>query len=486
MDRRSFLKITAGTLLASGHSSLVARQTSQKPNIVLVVVDELGYYELSCMGNPLLETPNIDRMAAEGMRFTQMLAGGPVCAPTRCCLLTGKHLGHASVRTNPGHEAIRSEDVTVAQVLKGGGYATGGFGKWGVGGRGTTGVPEKHGFDIFFGYYDQVHAHTFFPAYLIKNSQEVPLEGNTGALYEGQTFSHHVIFEEAMKFIRDNKDRPFFCYCPWTPPHGQWGLPEDEPAWQKYKNEKWDAGYSMKKDEAQRYAAMVNMVDRQVGQIRDLLAELKIDDNTIVIVAGDNGGNSYFKNDSHPHGFFGPNVDPKTGKVFRGQKGLLYEGGLRIPFIALWPRKISAGAVSDHLGYFPDIMPTFAEIAGLECPEDIDGISIVPTLLGEKASGRRQQQHEYLYWEFMGQTAVRCGDWKACKPRKGPWELYDLSKDIEENNNVAAQNPAILDKMIKYATESHQPHVPGEILDMDLCMKDHQKTKNPKPSERRQ
>ncbi|UCG58437.1 MAG: arylsulfatase [Phycisphaerales bacterium] len=487
MDRRDFMKLTvaAGASLWPERLSLARRMRRRRPNIVLVVLDELGYYELSCMGHPLLETPNIDIAAKQGMRFTQMLAGGPVCAPTRCCLMTGKHLGHASVRRNSGENAIRPEDVTVADVLRRGGYATGGFGKWGLGGRGTTGVPEKHGFDVFFGYYDQVHAHTFFPAYLIRNSEEVPLEGNTGALYEGETFSHHLIFEETMKFIRRNRDRPFFCYCPWTPPHGLWGLPEDEPSWRKYKDKEWDAGYSMKKDDAQRYAAMVNMVDRQIGQIIDLLKELRIDNNTIVFICGDNGGNTYFKNQTHPHGFFGPNVDPDTGKVFRGRKGLLYEGGLRIPFIARWPGRIRAGTVTDHLGYFPDIMPTLAEIAELKCPGNIDGISIVPTLLGDKLAGQAQEKHEYLYWEFGGQTAVRWGDWKAYKPRKGPWELYDLSKDVEEQQNVAAKYPDTLGKMMTYAEQAHEEHVPGEILDRELCMKDHNKTKNPKPSERR-
>ena len=487
MKRRDFLKLTmgAGTSLCLTRVGSAAKSGGNKPNIVLIVLDELGYYELSCMGHRLFETPNIDRIDREGTRFTQMLAGGPVCAPTRGCLMTGKHLGHASVRRNPGHEALRAEDVAVADVLKEAGYATGGFGKWGCGGRGTTGVPEKHGFDVFFGYYDQVHAHTFFPAYLVRNSQEVPLKGNTGALYEGETFSHHVIFEEAMKFIRDNKNKPFFCYCPWTPPHGAWGLPEDEPSWQKYKGKSWEAGYSIKEDEAQRYAAMVHMVDRQIGRILSLLKEMKVDDNTIVFVSGDNGGNTYFKNEHHPHGFFGPNVDPATGTVFRGQKGLLYEGGLRVPFIVRWPDKVRAGSVNDHLGYFPDMMPTLAELAGVDGPADIDGISFVPTLLGEKAAGRPQKNHKYLYWEFNGQTAVRCGSWKAYKPRKGPWELYDLSKDIEETKNVATQNPAKLEELKGYALEAHKPHVPGEILDMELCMKDHREAKNPKPWEQR-
>lgn len=487
MERRDFLKLTvgAGASLWLPSLGLATGAGRKKPNIVLLVLDELGYYELSCMGHPLLETPNIDRIAKEGMRFTQMLAGGPVCAPTRCCLMTGKHLGHASVRRNPGQEALRLDDVTVADLLRRAGYATGGFGKWGCGGRGTTGVPEKHGFDVFFGYYDQVHAHTFFPAYLIRNSQEVLLKGNTGALYEGETFSHHLIFEEAVQFIRDNKDKPFFCYCPWTPPHGAWGLPEDEPSWQKYKDKQWDAGYSIKKDEAQRYAAMVHMDDRQIGQILDLLEGLKIEDNTIVIVSGDNGGNTYFRNEAHPHGFFSPNVDPKTGKVFRGRKGLLYEGGLRVPFVVRWPGRVKAGAVNEHLGYFPDIMPTLAELAGVDCPAEIDGISIVPTLIGEKAAGRAQKNHKYLYWEFNGQTAVRRGNWKAYKPRKGKWELYDLSTDIEEKNDIAARNPNELSELKKYADEAHETHVPGDILDMELCMKDHQKAKNPKPWEKR-
>jgi arylsulfatase A len=487
MKRRDFLGLTVGAgafvwLPRVGSSSEKSRT---RPNFVLIVLDELGYYELSCMGHRFLETPNMDRLAHEGMRFTQMLAGGPVCAPTRCCLMTGKHLGHASVRRNPGQEALRAGDVTVADVLRKAGYATGGFGKWGCGGRGTTGVPEKHGFDVFYGYYDQVHAHTFFPAYLIRNSREVALAGNTGALYEGETFSHHLIFDEAMQFIRANKDRPFFCYCPWTPPHGLWGLPEDEPSWKRYKDKQWDAGYGIKKDEAQRYAAMVYMVDRQVGQIVDLLKKLNIDDNTIVIVSGDNGGNMYFKNETHPYGFFGPNVDPETGKMFRGQKGLLYEGGLRIPFIVRWPGKVRAGAVSEHLGYFPDLMPTFAELAGVDCPADIDGISFVPTLLGERVAGGPQKNHKYLYWEYNGQTAVRCGNWKAHKPRKGPWQLYDLSKDIEEKEDLALQYAAKLKELTEYAKQAHERHVPGDVLDMDVCMKDHQKTKNPKPWERR-
>lgn len=444
----------------------------RKPNIVYFIIDELGYYELSCMGHPEMKTPNIDRLAAEGTRFTQFLAGSSVCAPTRCCLMTGKHSGHSSLRTNGGWEAIRAGEETVASLLKKAGYACGGFGKWGCGGRGTSGVPETHGFDVFLGYYDQVHAHTFFPKYLIRNSREVPLAGNTGDPHEGQTFSQYVIFDGAKQFLRENKDRPFFLYLPWTPPHGQWGIPKDDPSWQLYKDKPWQAGQKSK-DDAKIYAAMVNLVDRQLGEIMATLKEFGLDDNTVVFFSGDNGGYTYFADDQHPAGLFGPNVDPKTGRRFRGGKGNLYEGGLRVPFFVRWPGKIQAGRVSQHLGYFPDIMPTLAELAGVESPRDSDGISLVPELLGEQAAGRKQAVHEHLYWELGTQTAVRKGDWKAVRPKpNAPWELYDLSRDIEELQNVADQQPQVLAALTRLAEQSHQPMVPGEVYDREVIDKD--------------
>lgn len=494
VSRREFLKTTglgaaataALTALGPGRAAAGRADKSQTrrggkrpPNIVYVILDEIGYYELSCMGHEVMQTPTMDRLAKEGIRFTQLLAGAPVCAPTRSCLMTGQHMGHTSVRSNGGFAPLRADDVTVASVLAKAGYATGGFGKWGCGGRGTTGVPEKHGFDVFFGYYDQVHAHTFFPAYLIRNSKEVPLEGNEGYCYEGKTYSQYEIFKESLKFIRENKAKPFFCYCPWTPPHGLWGMPKDEPSLQKYKDKPWKHGQGG--NDSKVYAAMVNMVDRQIGQILLLLKELKIADNTIVFVTGDNGGARYFGDAKHPHGFFGPNVDPRTKKVFRGFKGSLYEGGLRVPFIVNWPGRIKPGRVSKHLSYFPDIMPTLAELAGGECPKDIDGISIVPTLLGKEAAGREQKQHEYLYWEYGGSVAVRMGNWKTIKPRRArEFELYDLSKDIEEKTNVAADHPEILAKMVAFAKQAHTPVRPGKVLDREICMKDHSKTRKRK------
>ena len=451
--------------------SINARST--KPNVIYILLDEWGYFEWSKMGHAILDTPNIDQLASEGMRFTQFLAGASVCAPTRSTLMTGQHTGHTTVR-GPG--CLRADDVTIANNLKDVGYATGGFGKWGLGEPGTTGVPEKHGFDTFFGYYNQKHAHTYYPNYLIRNSKKVPLEGNTGNPLTGKINSHDLIYADSIKFIRENKDRPFFAYLPWTPPHGFWGMPLDDPAWQKYKDKQWDAANEKGEQDAQMYAAMVEMVDRQIGEIIALLKELKIDDNTIIFLSGDNGGRTYFANENHPHGFLAPNLNPKTGERFRGGKGDFYEGGIRIPFIVRWPGKIKAGSVSDHLGYFPDVMPTIAEITGAIPRKDSDGISIVPTLLGAEKAGRKQEQHEYLYWESSKSIALRMNNWKAIKPsNKAPFELYDLSKDIEELHDVAAQYPEIIEKMKKYAKQAHTPVRLGKVLDASLGFKGHNK-----------
>jgi arylsulfatase A-like enzyme len=456
---------TVALLLMAASATQLAGSEGRKPNVVYIMSDELAYYELSCMGHPQLKTPNVDRMAAEGIRFTQALAGSSVCAPTRCCLMTGKHSGHTSVRKNDGGTPMRAEEKTIASMLKGEGYATGGFGKWGCGGRGSTGVPEKHGFDLFVGYYDQVHAHSFYPAYIVRNSEEMVLKGNRGGR-SGQSYSHYAIMEEALDFIRTNRDRPFFCYLPITPPHGMYDIPDSDPAWALFKSEPWP-------EEAKRYAAMVSMVDRNLGEVLGLLQKLGLDEQTIVFFCGDNGGQDRFRSPEHPRGFFGPNVDPKTGQAFRGGKGNLYEGGLRIPMIVRWPGRIEPGRVSDLLWYFPDVLPTVAEIVGTSAPEDVDGISIVPELLGEAAAGRKQAQHEFLYWEFRGQTAVRMGDWKAVQPRENkPWELYDLSRDLSEGHDLAEEHPDVLDKMRALAAASHEPAREGEFHDRSIHERD--------------
>ena len=443
-------------------------RSEAKPNIIYLMLDEWGYFESGHMGHADLLTPNIDRFAKEGMRFTNAYAGAPVCGPTRAVLLTGLHSGHTSMRANDGFSPIREEEPTLASMLKEQGYATGGFGKWGIGGRGTSGVPEKHGFDTFFGYYDQVHAHTFYPRYLIRNSEEILLPGNNGiSFYEGETHAQDEIFNESMKFIRRNSDSPFFCYLPWTPPHGLWGIDADDPSWKLFKDKPWTEGQQTEND-AKVYAAYMHMVDRQIGKILALLKELDLDENTAFFLCGDNGGQDYFKNAEHPHGFFAPNLNPKTGERFRAGKGSLYEGGLKVPYLVRWPGKVEAGSVSNHMLYYPDVMPTLAAITGADVPKT-DGLSFLPTLTG----GSTQEKHDYLYWEYAGQTAVRSDQWKAYKSKKGDWELYNIAKDLEEKNNVAKANASVLEGLVELAEEGHEPIRPGRVYDRELTNKDH-------------
>ncbi|MEQ1828823.1 MAG: arylsulfatase [Pirellula sp.] len=444
--------------------SMVA-YADQRPNIIYIIDDELGYYEPGFMGSKTILTPNLDKMAAGGIVFKNMFAGGSVCAPTRCCLLTGKHSGHTSVRLNGGGTPLRADEQTIASILKPLGYATGGYGKWGCGGRDSTGVPEKHGFDEFFGYYDQVHAHTFFPPYLIRNSEEVTLSGNQGGS-NGKTYSQYVIHEAAMKFIRAHGKDPFFAYLPYTPPHANLDIPDQDPAWAIYKDKPWS-------EPARRYAAMVTMVDRQVGEILALLKELGIEKNTLVFFSGDNGGQDRFPDKENPRGLHNANKDPKTGVEFRGGKGSLYEGGLRVPFMAYWPGKIAPGRVSEYLGFFPDVMPTIAEVTGAKLPPDIDGLSILPELIGETASGHAQAQHEFLYWETAGWSAIRQNQWRAVRPKPtGAWELYNVSSDPSETKDVANTNPEILRKLTLLADKSHEPAREGTFASTDRHERD--------------
>lgn len=448
-DKRWWLAGLLAVLMQGLAALPYAGAQEKRPNVVYIVDDELGYYEPGFMGGQNIQTPNLDRMAAEGMRFRNILAGSSVCAPTRCCLMTGKHSGHTSVRLNGGGTPLRAEEATIASLLKAQGYATGGFGKWGCGGRDSTGVPEKHGFDVFFGYYDQVHAHSYYPPYLLRNSEEVQLEGNSGTA--GKTYSQYVIHAEALKFIREHSKQPFFAYLPYTPPHGNFEIPDSDPAWALYKDQPWS-------EPARRYAAMVTMVDRQVGEVLALLKELGIDNNTLVFFSGDNGGNDYFKSAEHPRGVHLANKHPQTGVEFRGTKGTLYEGGLRVPFMARWPGHIAAGGVSNHLGYFPDVLPTIAEATGGKIPADGDGISLLPTLIGAAAAGHKQLEHEYLYWEINDWIAIRQGDWRGVKPPKAErWELYDLATDPSEAKDVAAKHPEVLAKLQALAIQAHEP-----------------------------
>lgn len=355
--------------------------------------------------------------------------------------MTGFHMGHTSVRSNTSGVPLEDSDITVAEVLKQAGYRCGGFGKWGLGDVRTSGVPEKQGFDVFFGYYHQIHAHDYWTDYLWRNSEKIDMTGEKG---NAERYTHYRIFEQTMDFIRQNKDRPFFCYAPWTPPHGKFQIPEDEPAWAMYKDKEWPK-------DAKVAAAMDTMVDGHVGELLGLLKELGIDERTVVFFCSDNGAAFRFEG-----------VLDSSGPL-RGQKRDMYEGGIRVPMIVRWPGKIRAGQVSEHVWYFADVMPTLAELAGAGkyVPSGIDGISVVPTLLGR---AEEQKRHEYLYWEWHLydwskrenvpnglMQAVRMGKWKAVRHRSDEaFELYDLEKDVGEENNIAGQHSGVMRKIEAY------------------------------------
>ena len=432
----------------------ISAAENTKPNIVYIVVDELGYYQPGFMGNTEIKTPNLDRLAKDGIVFKNMLAGNPTCAPARCSLLTGKHSGHATIRSN-GEDSIRAEEVTIAEVLKPAGYATGGFGKWGIGGRGSEGVPEKNGFDLFFGYYNQAHAHGYYPPYLIRNSVEVPQAGNHGGA-KGQTYSAYVIHDEAKKWIREHAKEPFFAYLPYTLPHGPFAIPNNDPSLDVYE------GKNLAKSELL-CAAMTTLLDTQVGEIVALLKELGLEKNSLIIISGDNGKS----------GLFGGNKDPHSDLEFRGDKADLYEGGLRVPFLAYWPGTIPGGQTSDLLCYFPDMMATIADATGTKVPSDTDGLSILPTLIGEKAAGHPQAQHDYLYWEHKGWVAVQQNNWSLVKPSKSKIpELYNLADDPGQKKDLAAKNPEMLKTLMALAEKAHGPQRQGVFTTQELDARD--------------
>jgi arylsulfatase A len=394
------------------------------PNIIFIMVDDMGYHDLGCYGSKTIQTPNLDRMAAEGMRFTDCYSGGTVCASARSTLMTGTHKGRTPVRGNSGGIPLLPSDVTVAEVLKTAGYTTGGFGKWGLGNQGQDGAAERQGFDSFFGYYNQWHAHTYY-THLFRNSEKVELNGR---------YTHHAIYDEAISFLKANANKPFFLYCPWTPPHSAYQIPEDEPAWQLYKDEKWSHA-------ARCAAAMDSMMDRQVGEITALLKELRIYDNTIMFFTSDNGAAKRFDG---IHNSCGP---------MKGFKRSLQEGGIRVPMIVRWPGKIKAGSVSDHPWYFPDVMPTLAELGGASeaVPELVNGISVVPEL-----TGKQQAKHPYMFWSFGKNHAVRMGKWKAIGTAD-KMRLFDLSNDIAEDEDLAATHPEKVQQIAAIMTAAYRP-----------------------------
>ena len=460
-----------GASVAAGCSN-ANQPKSSPPNIIYILADDLGYGDLGCYGQAITKTPHIDRLATEGMRFTRHYAGCAVSAPSRSSLMTGLHTGHTPIRGNSpegkfkpagveGQYPMPASTYTIGKMLKAGGYATGCFGKWGLGYPGSEGASEKQGIDEFFGFNCQSLAHNYYPYYLWHNTDTVWLKGNQGT--QTKEYAADVIHREAMKFIRDHKDKTFCAFLTYTIPHAELVSPEDsikamyEGKFPEKPFQGVDSGpgyklggYGSTPQPKADFAAMVTRLDAYVGEIMAELKELGLDKNTIVIFSSDNG--------PHREGGADPDFFKSYGPL-RGIKRDLYEGGIRVPMIAWYPEKIKAGSVTDHVSTFWDVMPTFAELTGTKAADNTDGISFLPVLFGK----RGQKQHDYLYWEFHeqgGKIAVSKGNWKAIwlnvtNPAKTTVELYDLSKDLHEDNNVAQQHPEIVAELDQLMRKSH-------------------------------
>jgi arylsulfatase A-like enzyme len=471
-------------LLLGAASPAAQRASERPPNIVVILADDLGYGELGSYGQRRIRTPRLDRMATEGMRFTQFYAGSTVCAPSRATLLTGVHTGHAYVRDNYGSGTHADDDEqgqypfppehpTLARALKARGYATAMVGKWGLGGPGTAGVPNRQGFDFFFGYLDQRQAHNYYPTHLWKNEERFPLrnkwfsphqkhEGdpNDPAAYDkyrGVDYSIDFMTREAESWLRANAAKPFFLYFAPTIPHLALQVPE--PALKQYQGAfpetpyLGERQYLPNRTPRATYAAMITYLDAQVGRILDTLKEIGADERTLVIFTSDNGAIPSIS----PAEFF------ESNQPLRGQKTNLYEGGIRVPMLARWPGHVPAGSTSDHVAANWDLWATFADLGAAEPPKQTDGISMVATLLGRGG----QRQHQSLYWEFHAQgasQAVRMGRWKGIrrdiiKQADAPIELYDLERDIGETTDVARANPDVVRQIAELMKRSRTPAV---------------------------
>ncbi|MEX2565149.1 MAG: arylsulfatase [Cyclobacteriaceae bacterium] len=441
------------------------------PNIIFILSDDLSWGDLGCFGQDKIKTPNIDRIANEGIKFTNAYAGSTVCAPSRSSLMQGLHQGHARVRGNAYRsfrESLKEEDFTVAMLLQEAGYQTGLFGKWGLALNNQPGIPNNKGFDEFYGYLNQRQAHTFYPEFLYHNKEKVFFPGNhyhfeyenysKASSYDEEgkcipngiadpaeaVYSFDIINEKALDFVKQNKDQPFFLYLANTIPHGPLIVPELG----EYKDKDWPIQHK-------EWAAMISRMDGEVGNLLGLLEELGLDDDTIIFFASDNGNSS--------HGYEKRYLDVKEGPTLseffnhdsptRGRKGNEYNGGFHIPAMARWPGKIPAGSESDHLWAFWDFLPTAADLAGVSPPSDIDGISILPTLTGNG----EQMEHEYLYWEHNQNQAIRMGDYYAHKASGAKVELYDLIADPQQENDISEENRDMVDRIKKMMADSHRP-----------------------------
>lgn len=430
------------------------KAVSEKPNIIFIMADDMGYGDLGSYGQKTIQTPNLDQMAVEGLRFSNCYAGSTVCAPSRSVLMTGLHTGHTTVRGNfgkygvvglgggEGRVPLFEEDVTVAEVLKDAGYATGMTGKWGLGEPNTSGHPNDQGFDEWFGYLNQRRAHTYYPDFIWKNKEKFDLPGNLNGKQE--TYTHSLFADFALDFVSRHQDHPFFLYLPYTIPHDAYEIPDTAP----YSDQPWT-------EDEKVHAAMVTRLDRDIGSLFQLLKDLEIDEDTIVFFCSDNGAALRWE------GRF-----DSSGSL-RGHKRDMYEGGLRTPMIVRWPGKVANSALSELPWYFADVLPTFAELAGASSPSGIDGVSVLPTILGYV----QDLSERPLYWEFFEsgfQQAVRLGDWKAVRLALGePLELYDLSSDESESNNVASKHPRVIAQIEAYLKTARTPSENWPVDGMD-------------------
>lgn len=467
-----FLLLTACESTSKNQPESYASQKA--PNIIYILVDDMGFGDLSCYGQKILKTPNIDQLAAEGMMFLQHYAGSTVCGPSRASLLTGKHTGHTSVRGNqPPGQLLAPEEITIPEALKPAGYTTGIVGKWGVGHPPPSNDPALNGFDHAYGYINMWHAHNFYPEFLYLNGARKQLEGNvtdmgfdyaddmpegTGVAKKRGTYTLDEFNSDALSFIENNQDTTFFLYLALNAPHANneagyfLGDGMEVPSYGQYEDRDWP-------NTEKGFAAMIDIIDGIVGNVMAKLKEARIDDNTLVIFTSDNGPH---QEGGHNAAFFDSNGP------LRGKKRDLYEGGIRMPMLARWPGKIAAGSSTAHISAFWDVLPTLCDVANIAIPNGVDGKSFLPTLLGQEG----QQAHEYLYWEFYeagGKQAIRKGDWKLVKlnlrdrDRVVETELYQMSTDMSEIKNVAGKHLDIVEELEALLQEAHTPF-PGISL----------------------
>ena len=423
---------------------------ADRPNMIYIMVDDLGYGDLGCFGQKVIETPNIDRLASEGMRLTSYYAGCTVCRPSRLSLWTGQHTGHTAIDSNEKY-VFQPEDTTVAELLQDAGYTTGGVGKWAMGGVGTSGHPNNNGFHFWMGYLDQSEAHNYYPTHLWRNTEMVELPGNEIGSYPNgrgrvsskrETYSHDVMTKHLFDFIRKSSGEPFLAHVHWTIPHANneggrvTGDGMEVPSYDQYEDRPWP---NVEKGQA----AMISRMDADVGRLVALLRELDIANNTLVVFTSDNGPHS---EGGHKHEFFDANGPLK------GYKRDLYEGGIRAPTIAWWPGRITAGSECDVPLAAYDWLPTACELAGIDPPNEIDGISYLPLLL--ENTGRHR---DYLFWSYGDKKAIRAGNWKGViAGKEKELELYDLNADIGETRDLAKSNPDVVTKLNKWIAQASE------------------------------